>query len=158
VRREEYVAALDAGVDDERLVAWLAERGRRTIYAPDTSVVAAPLPVFRPHLRSTIRHARARGAAARMSHGGSLSSATLLSLAPVGCAVAGILLILATKGAARGVGVALIALYGVLVGASAGLGAARFRSLRVGLLAVPALVATQAAYIGGFVHGLARGR
>jgi hypothetical protein len=32
----------------------------------------------------------------------------------------------------------------------------RFRSPRVGVLAAPALVATQAAYVAGFVRGLLR--
>jgi glycosyltransferase involved in cell wall biosynthesis len=158
IRRDDYIAALDAGVDDERLIAWLAERGRRAVYAPDTSVSEAPAPVFGPHLRGTLRHARARGAAARRSRGSSLSTATMLSLLPAACAVVGVIVILTAEGRAEQVGVGLVVAYGALVALSALLGAARFRSLSAGLLTVPALIATQAAYVGGFVQGLARGR
>ena len=31
VRRADYLSALEAGVDDEQLVAWLTERGRHTV-------------------------------------------------------------------------------------------------------------------------------
>jgi hypothetical protein len=40
--------------------------------------------------------------------------------------------------------------------ASSTFAALRFRSARVGLLAAPALVATQGAYVAGFLHGVAR--
>src|SRR5919198_1258901 len=45
LRREDHLAALAAGVEDEELVAWLAGRGRRTIYTPDTSLAAEPAPL-----------------------------------------------------------------------------------------------------------------
>jgi hypothetical protein len=158
VRRADYLAALDAAVDDERLVAWLSERGRRTVYAPDTSVSQVPLPVFLPHLRGTLRHARARGEAARRSRGGSLSAATMLSFLPAACAVLGVLLVLGASGVARDIGLGFVSAYAALVILSALLSAVRFRSLSAGLLSVPALIATQAAYVAGFVQGLARGR
>ena len=158
VRRADYLAALDAAVDDERLVAWLSERGRRTVYAPDTSVSEVPLPVFLPHLRGTLRHARARGEAARRSRGGSLSAATMLSFLPAACAVLGVLLVLGASGAARDIGLGFVSAYAALVVLSALLSAVRFRSLSAGLLSVPALIATQAAYAAGFVQGLVRGR
>ena len=69
VRREDYAAALDEAVDDEHLVAWLAQRGRKTVYTPDTSISEVPAPLFSSHLRGTWRHACARGAAARRSRG-----------------------------------------------------------------------------------------
>jgi glycosyltransferase involved in cell wall biosynthesis len=158
VRRADYLTALDAAVDDERFVAWLSERGRRTVYAPDTSVSEVPLPVFLPHLRGTLRHARARGEAARRSRGGSLSAATMLSFLPAACAVLGVLLVLGASGVARDIGLGFVSAYAALVVLSALLSAVRFRSLSAGLLSVPALIATQAAYVAGFVQGLVRGR
>jgi cellulose synthase/poly-beta-1,6-N-acetylglucosamine synthase-like glycosyltransferase len=158
VRRSDYLAALDDGVDDERLVAWLAGRGRRTVYAPDTSVSEVPPPVFLPHLRSTLRHARARGEAARRSRGRSLSTATMLSFLPAACAVLGVALVLGAAGIGRQIGLALVSAYAALVILSALLSAVRFRSPLVGLLSVPALVATQGAYVAGFVQGVVSGR
>jgi glycosyltransferase involved in cell wall biosynthesis len=158
VRRADYLAALDRAVDDERLVAWLFEHGRRTVYAPDTSVSEVPSPVFLPHLRGTLRHARARGEAARRSHGGSLSAATMLSFLPAASAVLGLGLVLGASGIAWQIGLGLVSAYAALVILSALLSAVRFRSTSTGLLSVPALVATQAAYVAGFVRGLAGGR
>jgi hypothetical protein len=155
VRRVDYAAALDAGVDDEQLVAWLAERRRRTVYAPDTSVSEVPAPLFLPHLLGTWRHARARGASARFSRGESLSGATLLSLLPAALAGAGVILIAAGTQSLRDVGIGLVAAYFALVVVSALLAGARFRSPLTGLLTVPALIATQAVYVAGFVRGLA---
>jgi glycosyltransferase involved in cell wall biosynthesis len=154
VRRSDYLAAFDDAVDGERLVAWLSERGRKTVYAPDTSVSEVPPPVFLPHLRSTLRHARARGEAARRSRGGSLSTATTLSFLPAACAVPGLGLVLGASGFAREIGLGLVSAYVVLVVLSALLSAVRFRSVTAGLLSVPALVATQAAYVAGFVQGV----
>ena len=78
VRRDDYLAALEEGVDSDHLVAWLAERGRETVYTPDASVSSAPPPVFGPHVRATLRHARARGEAARRTRGGSVGGSTVL--------------------------------------------------------------------------------
>jgi glycosyltransferase involved in cell wall biosynthesis len=158
VRRTDYAAAQAEDVDGERLVAWLAERSRQSVYTPDTSVSAVPDPVFGPHLRATVRHARARGGAARGSSGGSLSVATMLSLLPAACALVGAGLALAGHGSTRDVGIGLLAGYGALIVSSALLAAVRFRSLTVGLLTAPALIATHAAYVGGFVQGLLRSR
>ena len=157
VRRDEYLVAAERSVGGERLVAWLVGHGREVVYTPDTSVSAAPPPVFAPHLRGTVRHASARGSAARSTRGGSMSSATALSLLPAACAVAGVAL-LPASGVAQRVGVGLVAAYAaVVVGASA-LGGTRFHSAPVGILMIPALAATHAAYAGGFLSGLVRGR
>jgi len=154
VWRSDYLAARRAAVDDESLVAWLAARGRRTVYTPDSSVSVVPLPVFRPHLRDTFRHATARGTVARRTRGGSLSLATTISVLPAAAAVLGALLVTVGTGRLRDVGILLVGVYAVLLTLSAVLSAVRFRSLRVGLLAIPALVATQGAYVGGFIRGL----
>ncbi|TMK69896.1 MAG: glycosyltransferase [Actinobacteria bacterium] len=156
VRRSDLLAAREAGVEDERLVAWLAERGRRTVYTPDTSIAAAPPPLVVPHLRATLRHARARGAVARRTRGRSLSSATALSLAPAGAGVVGIALLAAGDGTRlAGIVVLLVCGAGLLV---SGLHAAlRFRSPVVGLLEPPAVVASELTYVYGFVRGFIEG-
>ncbi|MGZ4315477.1 MAG: glycosyltransferase family 2 protein [Gaiellaceae bacterium] len=154
VRRADYDAALAEGVEDERLVAWLAERGRRTIYTPESSVSEAPPPFVKAHLRGTFRHARARGAAARRSRGSSLSGATALSLVPLSAAVAGGAIVLA-DGALYPLGLGLVIAYAAALAASGIHAAARFRSLEVGVLEPPAVVASQVAYVCGFVRGLA---
>jgi glycosyltransferase involved in cell wall biosynthesis len=153
VRKADYLAALAEGVDDERLVSWLTERRKRTIYTPDTSVSAAPAPLLRPHLAATFRHARARGAAARRSRGASLSGATALSLGPAVAAVVGATFVL-VGGGLRDAGLALLIAYGVALAVSGIHTGARFRSLAVGVLQPPAVVASQATYVCGFVRGL----
>lgn len=155
IRRPDFVAALDANVKSDQIVAWLAERSRRTIYTPDTSVATAPPALVRPHLRSTYAHATARGAAARRSAGASLSAATMLSLAPAALAVLGLSLFALGSGGLRSVGIGLVCAYVAAVVIAATLGALRFRAARVGLLAAPAFVATQATYIVGFFRGIA---
>jgi glycosyltransferase involved in cell wall biosynthesis len=158
VRRSDYVAARSAGIDAEDLVAWLFERGSRTIYVPDTSVAETPSPLFAPHLADTLDHARARGSAARRTRGRSLSGATLLSFVPVAVAMIGLSLAGFGSSQGRRVGAALLIAYAVTVMGSATLAALRFRSLRVGLLAGAGLPTTQAAYVAGFLNGVARGR
>jgi glycosyltransferase involved in cell wall biosynthesis len=152
VRREDYLAALEARVDDAELVAWLAERGRRTVYTPDATLAAAPPPLVRPHLTGVFRHARARGRAARRTRGRSVSAATALSLAPAAAALAGAALLIA---GVRTAGLVLVLAYVAALLASGIHAAVRFRSLAVGGLEPPAVVASQAAYLLGFLRGLA---
>jgi glycosyltransferase involved in cell wall biosynthesis len=154
VRRRDREEASRAGIGADRLVAWLAEHGRLTVYTPDSMIVSAPAPLFRPHLRATLAYARARGAAARQTGGRSISVATTLSLAPAALALAG----LAFTAAGSPAGAALAAVYVAAVGGAAALVWIRSRSARVALLALPGLVATQAAYVAGFLQGLAGGR
>jgi hypothetical protein len=158
VRRDDLLMAQAAGVDEDQLVAWLAARGRRTVYTPDTSVAAAPPNLVRPHLAVTFAHARVRGAVARRTRGASLSVATTLSLLPAACAAAGLALLASGAGDERRVGAVLVAAYAAVIGGSGALAALRFRSVQVGLLAALTLVATQAAYVAGFLCGIARGR
>ena len=88
VRRADWEDAVSAGVPPDRVIAWLAQRGRRTVYTPDTIVSSAPAPLFAPHLREAVRRGRARGEAARRTRGRSLSASTLFSLIPSGGSVA----------------------------------------------------------------------
>jgi glycosyltransferase involved in cell wall biosynthesis len=151
VRRLDYVAALAAGVSDEELVAWLSSRGKRTIYTPDTSLTAVPPPLVRPHLVGAFRHARARGRAARRTRGSSLSGATALSLAPTAAGILGVALLIAGQQTA---GLVLLLVYAAALAASGIHAAVRFRSLTVGALEPPAAVASQGAYLFGFIRGL----
>ena len=153
VRRAAYVAALDAGIDQEELVVWLAGRGARTIYTPDTSLAADPPPLVGPHLHGVVRHARARGRAARRTHARSLSGATALSLAPAVAAMAGCILLVA-GGTLHAVGLVLVLAYVAALLLSGVHAAVRFRSLVVAVLEPPAVVASQAAYLFGFGAGL----
>ena len=56
----------------------------------------------------------------------------------------------------QAVGVGLVGAYVAAVVGSTLLAALRFRSARVGLLAAPAFVGTQAAYVAGFIRGFLR--
>jgi hypothetical protein len=153
VRRLDYLAAKREGVEDGRIVSWLAELGKTTVYTPDASVSASPPPLVRPHLVATLAHARARGATARRTRGASLSGASALSVAPALGAIVGVAL-LVPGGPARDVGAVLLLVYALALAASGAQAAARFHSLRVGLLQPAAVIATQAAYLVGFVGGL----
>jgi glycosyltransferase involved in cell wall biosynthesis len=153
VRRADYLAAKRDGVDGERLVSWLAELGKTTVYTPDASVSASPPPLVRPHVLATVAHGRARGATARRTRGASLSGASGLSVASAVAAFVGVALLI-PGGAAREVGFVLLLAYALALAASGAHAAARFHSLRVGLLQPGAVIATQAAYLVGFLGGL----
>jgi glycosyltransferase involved in cell wall biosynthesis len=158
VRKEDLLAASRDDVEPTELVGWLAEHDRRTVYTPDTMVSEAPAALFRPHLAATLDHAAARGGAAWRTRGSSISSATTLSLVPAAGGLAGVALAVLGSREMRTAGLALVGGYGALVVGSAGLAALRFRSPSVGALVAPALVATQATYVAGFLRGLVRGR
>ena len=153
VRRGDYLDSLRMGVRGEDLVAWLAARRRRTIYTPDTSISAAPPPIFAPHLRATIRQARSRGAIARATRGSSLSVATALSVVPLVVAPAALGLVLA-GGTAGTVGVVVLGAYVVGLALSGVFAALRFHSIAVGTLTPVVVVLTQGAYVAGFARGL----
>ena len=157
VRRTTYLEALDAGVRDDDLVSWLAERGRRTIYTPDTSVSAPPPPIVAPHLRATVRQARSRGSVARASRGSSLSVATGLSVVPLVAAMIAVAMVI-VGGTAGTVGFVVLAAYSVALTSAGAFAALRLRSISVGLLAPVVVVLTQGAYVVGFARGLVDSR
>jgi hypothetical protein len=109
--------------------------------------------LIRPHLDDVLRHARARGFAARRTRARSLSSATALSLTPLLAALVGMAL-LAVGGGARAAGLVLVLAYVAALVLSGLHAAVRFRSLLVGAAEPLAIVATQAVYLVGFVRGL----
>ena len=149
LRRGDYDSTRAVPADE--LVAWLAARGRRTIYTPDTSLASEPPPLLRPHLAATFAHARARGTAARRTQGRSLSLATALSFVPLSAAIAGVALVAAGNDA----GVALLLAYAAALLVSAVHAAVRFQSITVGLVQPFAVAASQVAYVAGFVAGMA---
>jgi glycosyltransferase involved in cell wall biosynthesis len=153
VRRSDYVAALDAGVEPDELVAWLSSRGRKVVYTPDASVGARQPPLLRPHLSAAFRHGAVRGRAARGTRGRSVSRATALSLAPAAAGLLG-LVFLVVDGALWTPGLALVLLYAAALVVSGVRAGVRFRSLGVGLLEPLAVIPTQAAYLMGFARGL----
>jgi hypothetical protein len=91
--------------------------------------------------------------AARFTRGRSLSPATALALTPAVAAVAGIVAI-AVGGTARTVGLVLVLAYVAALLVSGIHAAVRFRSLAVGVLEPPVVVASHVAYAYGFVRGL----
>jgi glycosyltransferase involved in cell wall biosynthesis len=155
IRRRDYAGATAAGVGSDELVAWLAGRGRQTVYTPEASVSAPPPPLVLPHLRATARYARARGAVARRTRGTSLSAATARSLLPLAAAGVGVVFLL-IGGSVHTAGLVLVLGLGAALVASGLHAAIRFASLDVGLLEPPAVVATQVAYVYGFLLGLIR--
>ena len=153
VRRSDYLEALGATVDSDEVVSWFSGRGRLVVYTPDASVGAHQPPLVRPHLAATFRHGRARGRAARHTRGRSVSAATALSLAPAAAALLGVVL-LAAGGSLSTAGLVLVLVYVAALAASGIRAGVRFRSLGVGLLEPPAVIASQAAYLAGFLRGL----
>ena len=155
-RKADVVAVAADGVDVD-LCERLAAAGKRTVYTPETVVVIPKAPLFRPHLVGVAADARRRARAVRT--GGlarlRLSTVGALVLGPV---LAAALVAPALPGAWRLVALAPAAAYaaGLVVAATAA--AFRFRSARVGALALAGLAATHAVYAAAFVAALARGR
>lgn len=156
VRRDDYLAALFAGVDDERLVAWLAARGREVVFTPETMAVVTPPPVFAPHLRSVAHYAHSRGRVARLTRGRTLGPTRALTLLPFALAIAGVPLVLATGTRLYGLTFELAYLVAVLFGSVTG--GLRFHSARVAFLAAPTFVASHIVYIVAFLSGAVRRR
>jgi hypothetical protein len=155
VRRRDYLEAVDAGVTEERLVAWLASHGREVVYTPETMVVDTPAPLFSEHLRAVSAHAASRGQAIRLTRGKSIGVVRLLTLMPFLLALIGLPLLL-RGGPTRDIGATFEVCYMaalVMIGVTGGF---RFHSARAGALAVPGALATHATYVATFVAGVFR--
>jgi hypothetical protein len=151
VRRADWI---EAGRPERSAVLGALEQlGRSVVYTPESVVVAAPPPLWRPHLASVRAAGRARGRAIRARGLTSLRVSSLVPLAFWLWILAGWPLLFLGADAAR-LWVAVIGLYAAAL-VTAGLSAAlRFRSLQVGLLSTAALAATHVAHALGFVGGL----
>jgi hypothetical protein len=156
LRRRDWLAAQQAGVPRRGLVAWLDERGLRTVYTPETVVVQTPPSALRPLLRSSAVDGVARGRAARRTRGRSASGATVLALAPTAAGLVGLPLLLA-GGPGRSAGAVLVSAFAQSFAGAGAVAGLRSRSLAVAALVPPTLLAAQACYVGGFVRGLAAG-
>jgi len=157
IRRRDYLEAAEAGVPEERLVAWLTRHGREVVFTPETMVVDTPAPLFLPHLRAVAAYAQSRGGAMRLTRGRSLGRGItrLLTLLPFGLAVAGLPL-LVVGGDLWDVGIVFEFLYVatlLIVGVT---GAFRFHSVRAGALAMVGALATHMTYVATFVVGAFR--
>lgn len=142
IHRELYLRVAPVGGDE--LCAAVTGTGSRVVYTPDTVVVVPPPALFRPHLAQAWADGR---------RGAELRPTTIAAVAVVSLLVLGWPLLLA-DGWARDAWLAAWAAYIVAVAAAAAVGALRFRSATVGLLAVPALVATHLVYAAAVVARL----
>jgi hypothetical protein len=144
-----------AGVQSDTsadLVRALSRLGR-VVYTPETVVVSRPPPALGPLLSTVRREGVRRGTAVREGHVGELGLTSSIALVPV-AAVAAVPAIVLGGQTARAAGAIILGSYAVAVASSSLLGALRFRSLSVGILTVPAIVASQFTHLIGFVRGL----
>ncbi len=137
----------------DRMVSELTAAGNRVLYTPETVVVAESPPLFRPHLAATFRYGRRRGLDFRRHGPRALRVTTLF---PLGLLVylGAAPFALSGGGAARGVWLAIAAAYAIAVLVSGAIAALRFRSLRVGVLALAGIVCSHAVFVAAFFVGL----
>jgi glycosyltransferase involved in cell wall biosynthesis len=155
IRKDEFLAATEQGGDEASLCQHLHASGKRVLYTPESVVVEARPPLFRPHLRSVIAYGRTRGRAVRRLRWSGIRASTLgpLALVPV-LPVAAILM--TQDGPWRLAGTTAWAVYLGAIALSAAVAAVRFQSARVGLLAAIGFPLTHLAYAGAFIRGLRR--
>jgi hypothetical protein len=155
--RRTALLALGARTPPEEVVLELAASGADAVYLPEASLTLTPPPLFRPYVSRVVSYGRARGALVRRRGWRAVRPSTLAALAFLFFATAGWLVLLA-GGAGLDAWIAVWALYGALVVASAGVAALRFRDLAILPLAAVGTIATHAAYAVSFAGGLLRRR
>jgi glycosyltransferase involved in cell wall biosynthesis len=153
VVRRGLLLDLPPDLEGERVPAALAERGHRVLYTPEAFLVEAPEPLFRPHLRGTFAYGRDRGAAFARHGLSALRPSTSIAGLFALFVLVGALLAATGRGSLWQVA---IALYAASVIVSGLVGSLRFKSVRVGLLAVVGLVLTHAVYAASFATGVVR--
>ena len=153
-RRDAYLE-LGADVPAHELAARLSGRGGTVVYTPETVVVSAVPPLFLPHLRRLAVYGRGRGQALRRDGLRAARLSTLAVLALWLLVAAAPIVALARWPA--GPWLAVAAVYGAAIALSALIATLRFRSLRVGSLALLAFPLTHAVYAVAFARGLAAG-
>jgi hypothetical protein len=155
VKREDLLAVTREGLPLDRLCEQLAERDRLVVYFPGANVVAPRPPLLRPHLAEARRHAKERAGTIRRLGLRAVRGSTLVAaLFLPALAAAAVLITLG--GDAQLAGIALLAVYGFAIAASALIAALRFRSARVGLATFAAFPPTHLTYSAAFLAGLAR--
>jgi glycosyltransferase involved in cell wall biosynthesis len=157
VKREDFLAAAPSSGSIEDLCSALEDLDKRVLYTPETVIVARRPPFLRPHLAEVARYARERARIVKRRGLRALRASTvgLLLLWPALLA-AGVAV--ASGGAWRLAGVAVLVAYIGTICASGLLSALRSRSLLVGAVVPAALVMTHAAYAGAFARELLRRR
>lgn len=152
-RRSAYLA-LGEDVPADEVAERLAAAGGRVVYTPETVVVSPVPPLFGSHLRRIAVYGRRRGRALRRRglRALRLSTALVLALPPLAFAAP---VVLGGGWPARA-WIAAVVAYALVLAGSAAIASLRFRSVRVGLLALVAFPLTHAAYAIGLVRGLVR--
>ncbi len=151
VIRRDSLLALPGDVDPEQVPSALTDRGQRVLYTPEAFVVAAPEPLFAPHLRGAVAHGRARGSALARRGIRALRPSTALAVAAAAFVGMGWLFGL-------GPWLAALVLYAALVVFRGIAAAVQFRSLSVGGLVSAGLVLTHVTYVSALVTGVVRRR
>jgi glycosyltransferase involved in cell wall biosynthesis len=151
VIRRDRLLALPPDIDPEQVPGALTESGERVLYTPEAFVVAAPEPLFGPHLRNAVVHGRARGSALRRRGVRALRPSTALAVAAAVFVGAGWLIGL-------GPWLAAIGLYAFVVAFRAIVATLQYRSVPVGGLVAVGLVLTHATYLASLLIGVARRR
>jgi hypothetical protein len=152
IRRQDFLALAETGVDEDALWRHLSASGKTALYTPETVVVASQPPLFRSHLRSVLAYGRSRGASVRRLGWRGLRVSTIGPLLLLPVLGAGLALIVA-GGSWRTAGLAIWAIYGGSLVWGAVTAALRFRSGRVGLLTAAGLPLTHLTYAAAFVRG-----
>jgi hypothetical protein len=152
-RRAAYLA-LGEDVPAPELAARLNGRGGAVVYTPETVVVSAVPPLFLPHLRRIAAYGRSRGLALRRVGPRAARPSTLIVLALWLLVLTAPLVVLGRGAVPEQLWVAAALVYGTAIAVSALIATLRFRSLRVGALALLAFPLTHAVYAVAFVRGL----
>lgn len=157
VRKEDFLALDADSVHPNAMCAALNERGRKVLYTPESVVVVARPPLWRPHLSEIASAGRTRGAAIRRDGIHGITAPSLLPLGLLAFIVLGWPLAL-VAGAPRDLWLAAWAVYLAAVLLTAGLAALRFRSVRVGALAAAGLVAVHVTFAVSVIAGVLQRR
>jgi glycosyltransferase involved in cell wall biosynthesis len=155
VKRSDLLALDQESLHPHRLAAALVDCGRKVLYTPETVVVTALPPLFRPHLERVHAAGRARGEAIRQLGLRGVTAASVPPVALLAFLVFGWPLLLA-GGPWRVLWVGLWAAYGAAVLATGLMAALRFQSLTVGALTILGVVSAHFSYAVGLVRALVR--
>ena len=138
----------------DEVVDELARNGDFILYTPESVLTLAPPPLLRPHVHAVWEQAVHRGRTLRRFGPRGIGVTAFARAAIVFLLAVGALPALAMGGVIRLGWLLLATAYVAAVVMSALVAALRFRSLRVGALAVPVMVLTHAVHFGGLGYGL----
>lgn len=141
-------------VHRHEIVDELARDGDLILYTPDSVLTLMPPPLVKPHVEAVWQDAVHRGRTLRRFGPRGVGVFGFARAAGIFLLALGAVPALVATGNVRRVWLVLAAAYAVAVLLSALVAAMRFRSLRVGALAVPVLVLTHVVHFSGVAHGL----